>query len=126
MAWTNFQKSNWTRTVAPDKAVQYFPASVQGTVTGNLTFAAGAVKTITLTAAFMFKGNGMISAWGPQGVSSYETAAAQGLVIENAWLQGPASGSYAAGNHPLILLNLSAGSALTTAATGFDLIVAEQ
>jgi hypothetical protein len=125
MAWTNFQKSNWTQVAGPQRKIQYFPASVQGTVTGNLTFAAGAVKTLTLTAAFNFKGNGMIEAFGPEGVSNYETAAAQGLVIENAWLQGPASGSYAAGNHPLILVNISAGAALTTAATGFDLIVME-
>lgn len=126
MAWTNFQKSNWTRTVAPQHAVQYFPAAVQGTVTGNLTFAAGAVKTLTLTAAFMFKGNGMVNVWGPEGASSYATAAAQGLVIENAWLQGPGSGSYGAGNHPLIFVNISAGTALTTAATGFDLIAMQQ
>jgi len=125
MAWVAFQKSNWTRVCSPEKAVQYFPASVQGTVTGNLTFAAGAVKQITLTAAFTFKGNGMIEAYGPAGSSNYGTAAAQGVMIDNAWLIEPASGSYAAGNHPRILVNLSSASAATTAATGFDLIVME-
>ena len=127
MAWTNFQKSNWTRSVSSEKAIQYFPASVQGTVTGNITFTAGQVKTISMTAAFMWKGNGAITAWAPLGAGSgYATAAAAQVVIENAWLEGPASGSYAGGNHPLIFLNLSAGAAYTTAATGFDIIAMEQ
>ena len=126
MAWSAFQKSNWTRTVGPQKMAQYFPASASGTPTGNLTFTAGQVKTITLTAAFNFKGNGMINVWAPEGSGSgYATAAAAGVAIENAWLQGPGSGSYSAGNHPLILLQLSSGAAYTTAATGFDLIAME-
>jgi hypothetical protein len=122
MAWVNFQKSNWTRGTAPMHARQYFPASVQSTVTGNLTFAAGATKLITLTATFQFQGNGPVFVTAPEGVSNFQTAAAQGVVIENAYLTGPASGSYAAGNHPLIVVGISAASALTTAATGFDLI----
>jgi hypothetical protein len=122
MAWVSFQKSNWTRGTAPTSARQYFPASVQSTVTGNLTFTAGAVKTLTLTATFQFKGNGPVFVSAPEGNSGYASAAALGLVIENAWLQGPASGSYALGNHPLILVNISTGAAITTAATGFDLI----
>lgn len=125
MAWTNFNKSNWTRTVGPEHSVQYFPASVQSTVTGNITFTAGQLKTITLTAAFQFKGNGQVEVSGPEGVSNYQTAAAQGLQIGNSWLQGPSSGSYAAGNHPLIMVNLIAQAALTTAATGFDLIAVQ-
>jgi len=126
MAWAAFQKSNWTRTASPQKMVQYFPASASGTPTGNLTFTAGQTKTITLTAAFNFKGNGMIEAFAPMGSGSgYATAAASGVTIENAWLQGPGSGSYASGNHPLILLQLTCGAAFTTAATGFDLIVME-
>lgn len=126
MAWAAFQKSNWTRVAGPQKMVQYFPASASGTPTGNLTFTAGQVKTITLTAAFNFKGNGMIEIWAPEGSGSgYATAAAAGVAIENAWLQGPGSGSYAAGNHPLILVQLSSGAAYTTAATGFDLIAME-
>lgn len=131
MAWTNFQKSNWTRTGWPYKAVQYFPASTNGTATGNITFTAGQVKQVTLTAAFMFKGNGAVQAWAPEqggstsGFGGYETAAAAGIVIENAFLIGAASGSYSAGNHPLIVLNLSAGAAYTTAAAGFDVICAQ-
>ena len=128
MAWAVFQKSNWTRTVLPTKMAQYFPASSNGTATGNLTFVGAAVKTITLTAAFNFKGNGMVQAWIPEGAGSgYVTAVAQGIVIENAWLQGPASGSYAAGNHPLILVNISNATTatVTTAVTGFDLICQE-
>lgn len=126
MAWTAFQKSNWTRTVSPQKAVQYFPASVQSTVTGNITFTAGQLKTITLTAAFSFKGNGVVDVWAPMGAGSgWATAAASGLNLGTAQLQGPGSGSYAAGNHPLILLQLQASAAYTTAATGFDLIAME-
>lgn len=126
MAWAAFQKDNWTRTVFPTKMVQYFPASASGTPTGNLTFTAGQVKTITLTAAFQWKGNGMVAVWAPMGSGSgFATAAAAGVAIENAWLQGPGSGSYAGGNHPLILLQLSCGAAFTTAATGFDLIAME-
>jgi len=126
MAWAAFQKPNWTRVAGPQKMVQYFPASSNGTATGNLTFTAGQVKTITLTAAFNFKGNGMVEVWAPEGAGSgYATAAAAGVAIENSWLQGPGSGSYAAGNHPLILLQISSGAAYTTAATGFDLIAME-
>jgi len=131
MAWAAFQKPNWTRTVGPQKMVQYFPASSNGTATGGLVFTAGAVKAITLTAAFNFKGNGMLAAWIPEaggstsGYSGGETAAAAGVCVENAYLQGATSGSYAAGNHPLIVVQLSCGAAYTTAATGFDLIVAQ-
>ncbi len=129
MAWAAFQKSNWTRTASPQKMVQYFPASSNGTATGNLTFGAGAVKTITLTAAFNFKGNGIIDCWLPMqggstsGFGGGETAAAAGVCVDNAYLAGAASGNYAAGNHPLIYVQLSSGAAYTTAATGFDLIV---
>ena len=130
MAWAAFQKSNWTRTASPQKMVQYFPASSNGTATGGLVFTAGAVNTITLTAAFNFKGNGIIDAWIPmQGGSSSgfgggETAAAAGVCVDNAYLAGAAaaSSSYAKGNHPLIFVQLSSGAAYTTAATGFDLI----
>lgn len=123
MAWAAFQKSNWTRTSSPQKMVQYFPASGNGTATGNLTFTAGQVRTITLTAAFQWKGNGNCEVWAPMGAGSgYATAAAAGVTIENALLEGPASGSYAAGNHPILLVQISSGAAFTTAATGFDLI----
>jgi hypothetical protein len=134
MAWTNFQKSNWTRTTSSEHARQYFPAtvggsisgtSVAGTVTGGIVFAANQTRVLTLTAAFQFQGNGQVMVSAPEGASNYATAAAQGLVIDNAWIQGPASGSYSAGNHPLIMVNLSTNVALTTAATGFDLIAVQ-
>src|SRR5271157_5440976 len=127
MAWAAFQKSNWTRVVGPQKAVQYFPASSNATMTGNLTFTAGKVVPITATAAFAFKGNGMVEAWIPEaggstsGFSGGQTAAAAGVCVENAYLIGAASGSYGAGNHPLIVIQLSCGAAYTTAATGFDI-----
>lgn len=131
MAWASFEKGNWTRTSSPQKMVQYFPASVQGTVTGGLVFAtAAAVLPITLTAAFAFKGNGMVEAWLPtaggstSGFSGGQTAAAAGVCIENAYLIGAASGAYSAGNHPLIVVELSSArvGGFTTAATGFDII----
>lgn len=134
MAWASFQKSNWTRVAGPQKAVQYFPAAVQGTITGGLVFAtAAAVVPLTLTAAFMFKGNGMIEAWIPEaggstsGFSGGQTAAAAGVCIENAYLIGAASGGYAAGNHPLIVVQLSSSrvGGYTTAATGFDIVCME-
>jgi hypothetical protein len=128
MAWVTFQKSNWTRTASSEHARQYFPASSNGTATGNLTFVGAALKTITLTAAFQFQGNGPVTVSAPEGAGSgYATVAAQGIVIENAWLQGPASGSYAGGNHPLILVNLSNATTatVTTATTGFDLIAVQ-
>lgn len=136
MAWVAFQKSNWTRTAQGEHARQYFPASVggsisgtsvAGTVTGGIVFTGGQTRVLTLTAAFQFQGNGQITVSGPEGSSSYATAAAQGIVIDNAWLQGPASGSYAAGNHPLILVNISgpAAATVTSAAGGFDLIAVQ-
>lgn len=125
MAWVAFQQANRLKAASAPQKQQYFPASIQSTVTGNLTFAASAIKTLTLTAAFGFDGNAPVIVTAPFGNSGYATAAAQGLMIDNAWLQGPASGSAAAGNHPLILVNLSASVALTTAATGFDLIATQ-
>jgi len=128
MAWTNFQKSNWTRTASAEHARQYFPASVAGTVTGNLTFTAGQTVPITLTAAFQFQGNGQVEVSIPMaggstsGFSGGETAAANFLTIQNAYLIGAASGSYSAGNHPLIVVQFTCAKAYTTAATGFDLL----
>lgn len=131
MAWAAFQKSNWTRTASGQHARQYFPASSNGTATGNLTFTAGAVKSLTLTAAFQFQGNGQVQVTAPEqggstsGFGGYETAAAAGVVIENAYLIGAASGGYAAGNHPLIVVNVSSGAAYTTSAAGFDLLAVQ-
>jgi hypothetical protein len=130
MAWAAFQKSNWTRAAGPQKMIQYIPASSNGTATGGVVFAAaGSVVPITVTAAFQFKGNGMMEAYLPteggstSGFGGGQTAAAAGVCIENAYLIGAASGSYAKGNHPLCVIELSCGSAFTTAATGFDLII---
>ncbi len=123
MAWAAFQKSNWTRSSLPFGTEQYFPAASNATATGGLVFTAGQVNTLTLTASFKFQGNRPVFVSAPEGAGSgYATAAAAGVTIENAWLEGPASGSYAKGNHPLLLVNLSSGAAYTTAATGFDLI----
>lgn len=126
MAWSAFQKSNWTRTAGSEHARQYFPAASNATATGGLVFAAGGANIITLTANFQFQGNDQVLVSAPEGAGSgYATAAAAGVNIENAWLQGPATGSYAAGNHPLILVRLTSSAAYTTAATGFDLIAVQ-
>ena len=83
MAWASFQKSNWTRATSQQKAIQYYPASIQSTITGGLVFGtAAAVVPITLTAGFMFKGNGMVEAYIPEqggstsGFGGGQTAAA--------------------------------------------------
>lgn len=126
MAWAAFQKSNWTRTAVGEHARQYFPASSNATATGGLVFTAGQTNTLTLTATFQFQGNGQVDVSAPFGAGSgYATAAAAGVSIGNAWLEGPASGSYAAGNHPRIFVNLTSSAAYTTAATGFDLLAVQ-
>jgi hypothetical protein len=141
MAWASFQKSNWTRTAVGEHARQYFPASVAGyldgattttaTVTGNMTFTAGQVHLVSLTATYQFQGNGHTDIKLPMaggvtsGLSGGETAVAAGVNIGNAWLQGPSSGSYAAGNHPLIVFKISSTVAYTTAAAGYDLIAVQ-
>jgi hypothetical protein len=127
MAWVAFQKSNWTRTDHPTHARQYFPASVQATMTGGLVFTAGGTQLLTITAvAFQFQGNGPVHMSAPEGTSGFATAAAAGVSVGNAWLQGPVpNGAYSLGNHPQIVFRISSSAAYTTAATGFDLI-AEQ
>lgn len=121
MAWTNFQKSNWTRGVAPRGADQYFTA-----VAAGITVAAQSTTLVTLTAAaFKFQGNGPIDITFPAGLSNAETAAAQGLLLSNGWLQSPATGSYAGGNHPQIVFQVSSNTLMTVAAGGFSLIVSQ-
>ena len=120
MAWTNFQKSNWTRTASSEHARQYFTA-----VAAGITIAAASTSLITVTAAFQFQGNGGVEVSLPFGASSAETAAAQGMVIGAAWLQPAASGSYAAGNHPLLVFQATSQTLMTVAATGFSVIAVQ-
>jgi hypothetical protein len=97
MAFTAFKKSNWTRTVLSDHSVVYAPGAI---TTG--TIAANTNSAITITVPYQFKGNGQVLATLPEG----DTLDA-GLVVTGASLLGPASGSYAAGNHPRVVVNIS-------------------
>jgi len=123
MAWSAFQKSNWTRSVGSQKAIQYFPAASNGTATGNLTFTAGLIKAITLTAAFSFKGNGMVEAWDPMGAGSgFATAVAAGVAIESAYLTGPAAGFIVAVTIRLLVVGASPEAACTLCDLGLVLL----
>ena len=119
MAWTNFQKSNWTRTVSPQKAVQYFPAATSGIPAGTYTVAA--MKVVTYTAQLAFKGNGGLCAQIPFGATL-----AAGLTLGQVELIAPASGSYGANNHPLLTLQVEniTGSNITIGAA-VDVLIYE-
>lgn len=105
-----FNKSNWTRTAGSEKAVQYFPGAIT-----TATIASATSVLITLTAGFMFKGNGPVDVSLPAGV----TLSSAGLSLGEASIQAPASGSYGAGNHPRIVFRVinSTGAAITPVAT---------
>lgn len=122
MAWTADQKANRVSIGTGHRAAQYFP----GAVTAG-TYAANSATVLTLTAAFAFKGNGQVDATLPHGASL-----AAGLTIGQAQLlgapAGPGSGSYAAGNHPQItvqIVNSTATGITTTAAAAVDLVVVQ-
>ena len=108
----NFQKSQWTRTAVGEHARQYFVGAIAAQ-----TVAANTSIVLTLTATYQFQGNGQVEASLPMGATL-----AAGLVIGQAQLLGPGSGSYAAGNHPRITVQVTnpTAGALTPAAT--DLI----
>jgi hypothetical protein len=121
MAWVNFQKSNWTRTLSSEHARQYFTA-----VAAGITVTAATTQLVTLTsAAYQFQGNGPVEISFPFGFSNTETVAAQGLLFGNAWLQATATAAYSAGNHPQIVFQVSSQTLLTVAATGFSVIAVQ-
>jgi len=121
MAWTNFQKSNWTRTASSEHARQYFTA-----VAAGITITAATTQLVTLTsAAFQFQGNGPVEVSFPTGFSSAESAAAQGMVFGNAWLQATATAAYSAGIHPQIVFQVTSQTLMTVAATGFSLLAVQ-
>jgi hypothetical protein len=111
----NFQKSNWTRTASSEHARQYFVGAIAAQ-----TVAANTTVVLTLTATYQFQGNGQIEASLPAGATL-----AAGLVLGQAQLLAPGSGSYAAGNHPRVTVQVTnpTAGALTPAAT--DLIVVQ-
>ncbi len=111
----NFQKSNWTRTASSEHARQYFVSGIAAqTVTANTT------AVITLTATYQFQGNGQIEASIPAGATL-----AAGLVLGQAQLLAPAAGSYAAGNHPRITVQVSNPTASNITPVACDLIVVQ-
>lgn len=121
MAWVNFQKSNWTRTLSSEHARQYFTA-----VAAGITVTAATSQLITLTAAsYQFQGNGPIEISFPAGFSSAQTAAAQGLLFGNGWLQATATAAYSAGNHPQIVFQVSSQTLMTVASGGLSLIAVQ-
>jgi hypothetical protein len=121
MAWTNFQKSNWTRTAVGEHARQYFTA-----VGASLTITAATTQLVTLTAAaFQFQGNGQVDVSLPFGFSGGETAAAQGLMLGSAWLQATATAAYSAGVHPQIVFQVSSATLMTVASGGFSVIAVQ-
>ena|SRR5437660_142848 len=107
-----FQKSNWTRTASAEKARQYFPAAIAAQ-----TIAANTSIVLTLTAGFQFNGNGQVEASLPMAATL-----AAGLVLGQAQLLGPASGSYAAGNHPRITVQVTNPTAAGLTPVATDLI----
>jgi hypothetical protein len=121
MAWVNFQKSNWTRTASSEHARQYFTA-----VAAGITIAANTSAIITLTScAFQFQGNGQVEVSFPTGLSSGETAAAQGLIVGQAWLQATATAAYSAGIHPQICFQVTSQTLMTVATGGFSVIAVQ-
>jgi hypothetical protein len=107
----DFQASNWTRTAVSDHALQYFPSS-QGFGITAATVAANTTAIYTLTASFQFQGNGQCEASIPPGSTALQT----GVSLGECYLVAPASGSYSAGNHPLIKFKSVAQIAATIAA----------
>jgi len=121
MAWVDFQKSNWTRTALGEHARQYFTA-----VAGGITITAATSQLITLTScAFQFQGNGQIEVSFPTGLSSGETAAAQGMILGNAWLQATATAAYSKGIHPQIVFQATSQTLMTVAAGGFSVLAVQ-
>jgi len=95
--------------------IQYFPGAIT-----TATVAANSTLLITLTAAFQFKGNGPVDVSLPEGATL-----ATGLSLGEAVLTGPASGNYAAGNHPLIIFKLLNSTAAAITPTATDVIASQ-
>jgi len=89
----NFNKSNWTRWGESAAANVYAPGAIT-----NVAIAANSSTVYTTTVPFKFKGNAPVEVTLPVTAA----ALAAGLSLSEANLLAPASGSYAAGNHPRI------------------------
>jgi hypothetical protein len=113
----DFQKSNWTRTASSEHSRVYLPSS-QGFGITAATVTASSMQLYTATVPFEFQGNGQIDATIPVGA----TALQQGVSLGQPQLLAPASGSYAAGNHPRVQFTTTSLIAATIAATSVVLV----
>lgn len=112
---TAFQKSQRTSTVGSDRARQYFPSGFAAQ-----TVAANTTVTLTLTAAFQFKGNGELATQIPVGF-----AMTGALSFGNVVLSQSASGPYSGGNHPVLLVQVTNPTANPITAAACDLLIVQ-
>lgn len=114
---TTFNKSNWTRTTSSEHSRVYAPSAITaGNVTGN-----GGATVVTVTVPFQFQGNSQVEATLPVTGAVLNSGLSLGTVV----LLAPASGSYAAGNHPRVqvpVINSTNGN-LNVQTTQGDLII---
>lgn len=108
----DFQKPNWSRTTAPTHSVVYCPATPSALGITAATVTAGSMQIYSVTAPFQFKGNGQCEVSLPVG-ATLQT----GVALAECYLGPPASGSYSAGNHPVVKFKTQAQIAATIAAT---------
>ena len=94
----NFQKSNWTRSVSPDKMAVYVPGGIP-----NVAVNLNSATVITTTVPFQFKGNGAMQVTLPTSAA----ALVAGLSLSECNLIAPAAGSYSLGNHPRVSFKIS-------------------
>jgi len=120
MAFTPFNKSNWTRTCSSEHARVYSPSSVGGVPSQNITGNGGAA-TITLTVPFQFQGNGQVEVSLPAGANGINTA----LDFSTSYLLAPASGSYSAGNHPRVQFVVQNSSNTNVTPLSNDVVVVQ-
>jgi hypothetical protein len=116
-----FNKSNWSRTVASDKARVYLPAAIP---VGNITNGNNGTTIFTLTVPFEFQGPGQVFVTIPAGQASLPN----GISLDQAQLLAPASGSYAAGNHPRVSILVNNGAlanANVNVTTAVDLLAVQ-
>lgn len=115
MAAEVFNKGNRPQESITSKMDLYFPAAIAITT----TIAANVISNVTLTVPFQFKGAGVIEVSLPP-----NDALDAGLSLGSATLLAPASGSYSAGNHPRVNVQVinNTTAAITTAAA-HDLIL---
>src|SRR5689334_22327356 len=113
MAAENFQKGNKPRPAITAKAV-YVAVSA---LTSTTTIAPNVIDTVTITVPFQFKGaTAIVPSLAPN------DALDTGLALGSATLLAPASGSYSAGNHPRVAVQIiNETTATVTTAANHDI-----